>query len=287
MKNGEGDPVNCRSGVEPWSGERELNKPARTPEALGPQLKGNNMKSRNAVIAIGAMALTLVLTANLAQAGAGAAGNPRILPPGASPYGSTYGEWSVKWWQWVFSLPATNSPIADTGDCSAGQSGPVWFLAGAFVSTPLTRTCTVPAGKALFFPIMNAWADNTWCPDWTTYTVDELVGFVQWYMENAGALACTIDGRPVTGLGNAATSPYRVGPQVFSYTLAPEDNIFANGLGPLWGVDLSCIADGTTVAPAAEDGVYLMVAPLSAGQHTIRFTVEGFLDITYDLTVLK
>jgi hypothetical protein len=66
---------------------------------------------------------------------------------------------------------------------------------------------------------------------------------------------------------------------VFSYTLAPTDNILTNHFG------LSCIADGTTVSLAAEDGVYLMLAPLSAGKHTIHFTVQGFLDITYELTV--
>jgi hypothetical protein len=250
-------------------------------------MKGNNMKSRNAVIAIGAMALMLALTANGAQAGAGNAGNPQILPPDSKPHGLSYAEWSVKWWQWVFSLPANNSPIADTGDCSAGQSGRVWFLAGSFSATPVTRQCTIPPGTALFFPIMNAWADNTACPEWTTFTVEELVGFARWYVDNAGPASCTIDGWPVKGVEVPATSPYRVGAQVFTYTLAPQNNLLANYLGPLFGVDLSCIADGTTVAPAAEDGVYLMLAPLSAGRHTIHFTVAGGLDVTYELTVLK
>jgi hypothetical protein len=246
------------------------------------------MRSRSAVKSVGTLALALALTTSLAQAGKGNVGNPQILPPGSTPHGSTYAEWSVKWWQWVWSLPATNSPIADTGDCSAGQSGSVWFLAGAFVSTPLTRHCTVPPGKSLFFPIYNAWADNTWCPEWTTFTVEELVGFTQWYMDNAGAVACTIDGKPVKGLDPVATSPYRVGAQIFSYTLAQESNIMANYMGPVvFGVDLSCLTDGMTVSPAAEDGVYLMLAPLSAGRHTIHFTVAGGLEITYELTVLR
>ncbi len=76
------------------------------------------------------------------------------------------------------------------------------------------------------------------------------------------------------GLEDSITSPYRVGPQVFSYTLASTDNIIANQFG------LACIPNGITVAPAAEDGVYLLLAPPSAGQHTIHFTVRGFLDIT-------
>ncbi len=244
-------------------------------------MKGNTMESKNALKVVGALALVLAMAVNFAQASVGSVGNPKILPPGSSPYGSTYAEWSVKWWQWVLSQPATNSAIVGTADCSAGQSGPVWFLVGAFAPTTETRTCTIPAGTALFFPIYNAWADNTWCPEWTTYTVEELVGFTQGYMENAGAVSCTIDGTPVKDIDPVATSPYRVGAQVFTYTLAQQNNILAGYFG------LTCIADGTTVSPAAEDGVYLMLAPLSAGQHTIQFTVAGFLDITYELTVLK
>jgi hypothetical protein len=193
----------------------------------------------------------------------------------------------VRWWQWVFSLPANNSPILDTGDCSAGQSGHVWFLAGSFAPKTVTRTCTIPPGTALFFPLKNAWADNTGCP-YTNFTVPQLTATAASFVDAVGTVACTIDGVQVRGINASAAveSPYRVGAQVFSYTLAPTDNILTNYLGPLFSADLSCIADGTTVYPAAEDGVYLMLAPLSAGEHTIHLTVAGLgLDITYDLTV--
>jgi len=231
---------------------------------------------RSVAVVVGLMVAAMTWVAQ----GASSNPNPRVLLPQSKPYGMSYAQWSVRWWQWVFSLPANNSPILDTGDCSAGQSGPVWFLAGAFVPTTVTRTCTIPAGKALFFPLANAWADNTGCP-YTTLTVEDLKALVVRLVDGVGPIACTIDGVPVRGVGSAVESPYRVGAQVFSYTLAPTDNILANY--PPFG--LSCIADGTTVFPAAEDGVYLMLAPLSAGNHTIRFTVKDFLDITYDLTV--
>lgn len=239
------------------------------------------MRRLYAVAAIGAVALGLALTADFAQAGVGAAGNPRILPPASSPYGSTYAEWSVKWWQWVMSQPTTNSAILGTSDCCAGQSGPVWFLVGAFVPTTETRQCTIPAGTALFFPIYNGWADNTACPEWTEFPVEELASWVSGWVDGMTGLTCTIDGKPIQGLDPAITSPYRVGVQVFAYTLSEQDNILAGYFG------MTCIADGTAVYPAVGDGVYLMVAPLSAGQHTVRFTVPGFLDITYELTVLK
>src|SRR5438874_7424155 len=79
-------------------------------------------------------------------------------PPNVLPAGSRL---AAAWWEWVFSLPVTASPQFDTADCSAGQSGPVWFLGGTFFGGTITRTCTIPAGKTLVFPVANAWADNT------------------------------------------------------------------------------------------------------------------------------
>jgi hypothetical protein len=40
-------------------------------------------------------------------------------------------------------------------DCSIGQSGPVWFLAGTTGGAPVVRGCTVPKGKELFFSLLN------------------------------------------------------------------------------------------------------------------------------------
>src|SRR6266480_3671629 len=110
---------------------------------------------------LGAAALLLVLAPS--QAGEQTAG---IVPPQARPYGASYGEWSARWWRWAFSLPVDHHPLYDTADCSAGQSGPVWFLGGTFTtiqSSPnpaiirgiATRDCTVPNGKFLFFPLLN------------------------------------------------------------------------------------------------------------------------------------
>ena len=87
--------------------------------------------------------------------------NPGVIPPNAKAYGMTYGEWSAKWWQWAFSLPVDQNPFFDEGgNCTNGangQFGPVWFLTGVInVSGTAVRDCTVPAGKALFFPIINA-----------------------------------------------------------------------------------------------------------------------------------
>ena len=58
---------------------------------------------------------------------------------------------STNWWNWITSIPEENNPVGDeTGEkCTIGQKGPVWFLPGTS-GGKLERTCTVPAGKALF-----------------------------------------------------------------------------------------------------------------------------------------
>src|SRR4030081_3634226 len=70
----------------------------------------------------------------------------------------TYGQWSARWSQWALAIPKGTNPLLDTtgAKCAVGQGGPVWFLAGTFGSGSVSRSCTVPAGKALFFPVVNA-----------------------------------------------------------------------------------------------------------------------------------
>lgn len=78
-----------------------------------------------------------------------------VIPRDASAYGNTYGEWSARWLQRLFAIPAATHPALDTtgAHCAEGQAGPVWFLAGTFGGDPVTRHCSVPVGKALFFPL--------------------------------------------------------------------------------------------------------------------------------------
>ena len=87
-----------------------------------------------------------------------------IFQPDSQPFGLSYADWTAKWWQWAYSVPRDVNPAYDdTGKyCAQGQSGPVWFLTGTY-QHPANRYCTVPAGKAILFTILNSecsFADN-------------------------------------------------------------------------------------------------------------------------------
>lgn len=88
----------------------------------------------------------------------------KAIPPGESVFGMSQGDWGAAWWQWAMSMPISfdevdpiihpfNDPTGEA--CGNGQGdGPVFFLAGTWIG-PVERRCKVPAGQALFFPIIN------------------------------------------------------------------------------------------------------------------------------------
>src|SRR5262245_36308823 len=93
------------------------------------------LRSIIAALATLVIVLGLMMPTSTPQAqSSGNQGNPGIIPPGARPYGKTYGEWGARWWQWLLAIPAPVNPNLDpTGaNCGQGQSGPVWFVAGNF-----------------------------------------------------------------------------------------------------------------------------------------------------------
>jgi hypothetical protein len=204
--------------------------------------------------------------------------NPGVLPPQSHPYGHTYGEWSNAWWQWVLSIPTSVNPLLDqTGaDCSEGQSGKVWFLAGTTGGGPVTRNCIIPVGKALFFPVVNFVNSNLECPPTPpdTLTVKQLHEQLDADIASVTTLEADVDGVTIQHIKQRYRA--KTDNSWFSVTF-PSDNIF--GCPGLKGKQ----------SPLVSDGYYLMLAPLPVGSHTIHFmggTSDGFTtEVTYHLTV--
>jgi hypothetical protein len=97
----------------------------------------------------------------------GAWKRPCIAPINTNPGGQTYGRWATDWWQWAFGIPAAVNPFLDTtGEhCAQRQVDNFWFLAGSTSADPVVRACQIPAGKSLFFPLINiiygAWLNDS------------------------------------------------------------------------------------------------------------------------------
>jgi hypothetical protein len=195
-----------------------------------------------------------------------------VLPVNANAHGKSYGEWSAAWWQWAFSLPANGHPLFDeTGaDASAGQSGNVWFLGGVFNATgSAVREIEIPAGTALLFPIINAECSTVESDPWFGSNESELRECVEGHISSYSNLSLEIDGESVSNLDQ-----FNVISPLVSMNL-PEGNILGVPAGPVQFVS---------------GGIYVLIPPLSVGEHTIHFTgfsdVDNFgVDITYNVSV--
>jgi hypothetical protein len=189
----------------------------------------------------------------------------RILPPGSTPYGHTYAEWSALWWQWVTSLPADNNPALDTGDCGEGQSGDVWFLAGSFFGPePIVRECTVPAGKAFFFPIVNTAffiTEEEENEEVARQAVNDAI-------DQVTSVSLKIDGKPIKHINRH----YRTDSALFEIGPLPANNIFG-------------VNEGTTLE-GVSDGYFVMLKPLHKGKLTIHFKAETNSEVSQDVTYI-
>ncbi|MCC6196899.1 MAG: hypothetical protein IT518_20795 [Burkholderiales bacterium] len=233
--------------------------------------------------------VTVTIATPTAQAGGGGHGSVPAFGNGGvhvrNPYvipniGGLYGWLGAKWWQWAFSFPAADIPFFNTGgpvDISAGQSGPVWFLAGANSGLGSPRTGVVPYGKFLFFPMANAINDYP-CPPSLNFEPDpgeSLEDFLQRtgndYIPALTDLFATIDGVPLKNLAN-----YRATSDMFTFTADPAAVSFDQ-----------CIT-GTPQKGVAV-GYWLLLAPLPPGQHTLHFGAPSWgvpgQDITYVINV--
>ncbi|MGA9154441.1 MAG: hypothetical protein WBZ36_27980 [Candidatus Nitrosopolaris sp.] len=177
-----------------------------------------------------------------------------ILPPGGKPYGLTYAEHIKNFWKWNLAIPAKDNPINDpTGEkCAIGQSNtssPVFYLAynnGGFSQ----RTCKVPAGKALFIPVMMVESSGKELPG---ASVQDLNKSAMTDQNSVNSLYLKI-GDKVYNYQDLLK--YRTRTDAFDVTF-PNNGIF----GVLQGGPTKSVADG----------FYIMTQPLAKGTYPIHF----------------
>lgn len=204
------------------------------------------MKVRQLMPALIAAALVSVCTCSASAAAGHGKGNPGVLPVTSNPYGKSYGEWSAAFWQWLIETPWDSNPSnPEVGtDAITSQSSRVWFLA-----TPEHEVhIDIPAGTALFFPMMNVECSSLE-PEESGFHGDteaEQAECAKFWADHIVNPVCIVDGKPA--------QVYRVVSPQFEFN-APSPWIFGATGG-----------EGTAVG----DGYYVMLAPLSVGQHTIE-----------------
>lgn len=190
---------------------------------------------------------------------------------GGKRYLPDYGKLAAKWWQWAekYGTPEDFGLI----DCSKGQKGSVWFLAGTYVDAePQERICIdpIPKGKSLFIPLINVEVSNNDCETFggcptvpeKRYLADSIfrndtMSPLEEYYFGSGTdsfvcnLSITIDGEPAQDMYPIVRR------QSPTFRLSDDPKAIA-------------------------DGFWVLVPNLPEGEHTIEFTgavcdVAGFL----------
>ncbi|MEZ4399158.1 MAG: hypothetical protein R3B06_04020 [Kofleriaceae bacterium] len=167
------------------------------------------------------------------------------------------------WLRWMVAIPAATNPVLDqTGAaCGIGQAGPVWYLAGTFGGS-VTRSCDVPFGKLLYFPLVNAFSTvppfavtpETDEAYWTAQVTPYLLGT----RTDTCALRLRLDGREI--LADTAARDLALWTAVldpFPVVLA-EAGIYGDFPGGVWPLGYF-------------GGHYALFAPLTRGDHTLEF----------------
>jgi hypothetical protein len=200
---------------------------------------------------------------------------------------AAYEEQAQEWTQWALGQPqSTESPIADeTGAmCGNDQSGKVWYLAGTF-SGPVERSCTIPAKRYLFFPLVNRWIINP--PGYDFWESDEAyLEFAEEWFADHRARTCSItlrlDGEDLLGDDLEEL----------------DDLLYVDVIDPFivdinadnWATEFGFLGGDT---PTVTDGHFALLRPLDEGEHVLEFgasicdgkAIEFETLATYNLTV--
>lgn len=206
---------------------------------------------------------------------------PRIAQIHTNPAGQSYGRWAADWWEWALGIPGAANPLTDaTGEhCAQRQVDSVWFLGGSFSADPVVRSCEIPAGTSLFFPLINFFY-GAFLNDPPGTRTEEFIRGASSCTE-AAQIAVSIDGFHVPQPTRFFTGPTGSLSPLFNVQL-PPDNVF--------GVDESIVPE-LVLSPTGEQGYYLFVHPLPVGNHVIHWEASGCVpgfdqDITYELSIV-
>jgi len=189
-----------------------------------------------------------------------------------------YVDLTAGWWQWLFKQPvATNPWFDETGERAAngqedgsGPAGKYFFLCGVVNrSGTAERTITVPAGKALFFGVLNS--------EWDTGGIGADLKVPQLRALAAADIATVTD--KYARLDGMPLEIRRIQSPIFSYWVPQTDNVLQAFSADVTG----------TVKQAYSDGYWVYVAPLPRGTYLLTFggsAFNGYTEaITYHITV--
>jgi len=172
------------------------------------------------------------------------------VPAGQKVDGMSAVDLAAEWWKWAMAAPQEINPVADRSGrhCAVGQQGKVWFLAGGFGSSKVSRECRVPADRHLFFPVVNMVYYRH--PQNPNYTCEQAKRLAALNNDTAIDLFASLDGVGIPGIEKQRVKTEKC---FDVFERVPKS------------------AGAPNAFPSATDGYWLLLQPLPKGRHTLTF----------------
>lgn len=188
-------------------------------------------------------------------------GNSKVFGPSAHPYGKSYEEWAVAWFQVFMGFNCDENPWSNPDYALFYQTGPVYFLAG-LNTVGASKDIAVPHGKAILFPLTNYINDYP-CPAQYNFepapgqSLEDFLsqGIVD-FNNNVTELSVEVDGASISN-----PDAYKFISDLFYFTGDPD-------LATVCQFDV-CVTGESQ--PAVCGGPFMMLKPLSKGTHTVHY----------------
>jgi hypothetical protein len=190
---------------------------------------------------------------------------PKMFLKESSPFGTPYGNWLAKWWQWNVAIPLEGHPRDSFSPekCNTNQNGPVWFLPDILTGSE-ERSCTIPAGKAVFIPINVGICWNDGNPQ---------------YMDDPELRNCAMEGQEgnfmsvyLNGTKLNDSDINRIQSSFFNVTI-PADS-YTRYNKDASGQILECGECPVGTFRAMADGYFLFLEPMNAGTNDIKYSYD-------------
>ena len=218
-----------------------------------------------------------------------------VVPPGSVVEGRTIGEWGGEWWNWNNSMPNAGNPIADPTGANANnnQNANVFFIAGTG-GGPATRSFNVPIDRPLLIPLINAVyyrtpepVDENGVPTFISGKPQAAVAppdpnAIEQFMRNDFLVT-----NPITRLFFEIDGVAIPQSELLTHL---EASRFTAVITPGSRVNALSGEPPGSWTESFSIGYYVMLEPLAAGTHTLRFggTRQGgfSVDVTATLTAV-
>jgi PEP-CTERM motif len=189
-----------------------------------------------------------------------------IVVPGSTVEGKTIAAWTGDWWNWLVKEGFATNPANDPTGAFANlnQTEPIFFVAGGFGdSTPVVRNFTVPTNKYLLVPIIN---------------------YVFWVPED-GADEAAVRALSKSNVDSVTNLRFEFDGSLLANPQSHREASPAGGFQLNYGPLLREIGLSNMPRLSVSDGYWVMLEPLTAGNHTMRISAQQPGQFTSNLTL--